>query len=198
MNNSPSYGIDISEHNGHIDWESVKRAGITFAVIRLGYGQGHLDSLFYEHVNTALTASLAIGIYYYSYATNCELAAKEAQYVLHTLQGCGLTPAKLPLGVWYDIEDSSILDACEMPDIQKQSVTNIASTFVNQLWQNGYTFTGIYANLNWWTHYLDISQLSCPQWCAQYNVTCDWPTAHMWQYTNNLTIGHKQFDGNIL
>ena len=39
-------GIDVSENNGHVDWEAVKAAGVTFAIIRLGYGNRHLDSLF--------------------------------------------------------------------------------------------------------------------------------------------------------
>lgn len=191
-------GIDISEHNGSINWNAVTQAGVHFAIVRLGYGQGHLDSLFYEHVNTALAAGIAIGIHYYSYATNCDLAIKEAHYIIQILQDCGLTPSKLPLGVWYDLEDPIILTISETPARRKQEITNIASTFVNQLWQAGYSFTGIYANLDWWTHNLDISQLSCPQWCAQYNNTCDWPTAHIWQYTNTLTIDNRQFDGNLI
>ena len=31
-------GIDVSEHNGKIDWEKVKSSGIDFAIIRCGYG----------------------------------------------------------------------------------------------------------------------------------------------------------------
>ncbi|WP_251440292.1 GH25 family lysozyme [Veillonella intestinalis] len=193
-----SLGIDISEHNGAINWNAVKKAGVIFAIIRLGYGQGHLDSLFYDHVNTAIAAGISIGIYYYSYATNCDLAALEAHYVSKTLLDCGLPLAKLPMGVWYDLEDPSILTACEVKGYQKQEITNIASTFVNHLWQTGYTFTGIYANLDWWLNNLDTSQLSRPQWCAQYNTTCDWPTAHMWQYSNSLAIDDALFDGNIL
>ena len=61
-------GIDVSEHNGEIDWEEIRRAGIAFAIIRLGWGRGHLDRLFYEHINGALAAGLSVGVYYYSYA----------------------------------------------------------------------------------------------------------------------------------
>ena len=59
------YGVDVSEHNGIIDWREVRDAGIEFAIIRLGYGRGHLDSRFYENVNGAINAGLSIGVYYY-------------------------------------------------------------------------------------------------------------------------------------
>lgn len=39
-------GIDVSEHNGAMDWQAIAAAGIGFAIIRLGYGNGHLDSFF--------------------------------------------------------------------------------------------------------------------------------------------------------
>ena len=42
------YGVDVSEHNGIVNWQEVRDAGIEFAIIRLGYGRGHLDSQFYH------------------------------------------------------------------------------------------------------------------------------------------------------
>ena len=70
-------GIDVSEHNGEIDWAEIRRAGIAFAIIRLGWGRGHLDSLFYEHINGALAAGLPVGVYYYSYADTPKAAENE-------------------------------------------------------------------------------------------------------------------------
>ena len=99
-------GIDVSEHNGEIDWEEIRRAGIAFAIIRLGWGRGHLDHLFYEHINGALAAGLAVGVYYYSYADTPKAAEDEARFTVHVLADCGLSPEKLPLGVWYDMEDA--------------------------------------------------------------------------------------------
>ena len=58
-------GIDVSENNGVVDWGAVKAAGFEFAIIRIGYGKGHLDSQFYDNVNGALKAGLKIGIYHY-------------------------------------------------------------------------------------------------------------------------------------
>ena len=99
-------GIDVSEHNGGLDWEEIRRAGIAFAIIRLGWGRGHLDRLFYEHINGALAAELPVGVYYYSYADTPKAAEDEAWFTVHVLADCGLSPGKLPLGVWYDMEDA--------------------------------------------------------------------------------------------
>lgn len=75
-------GIDVSEHNGEIDWEEIRRAGIAFAIIRLGWGRGHLDRLFYEHINGALAAGLSVGVYYYSYADTPKAAEDEAWFTV--------------------------------------------------------------------------------------------------------------------
>lgn len=100
------YGVDVSEHNGIIDWREVRDAGIEFAIIRLGYGRGHLDSRFYENVNGAINAGLSIGVYYYSYANNCHDAQAEAAFATHILTDCGIIPAKLAMGLWYDVEEA--------------------------------------------------------------------------------------------
>ena len=78
-------GIDVSENNGMVDWGAVKAAGFEFAIIRIGYGKGHLDSQFYDNVNGALKAGLKIGIYHYSYALSDDVAGIEADFVIQTL-----------------------------------------------------------------------------------------------------------------
>ena len=55
-------GIDVSENNGRVDWNAVKAAGIDFAIVRLGYGNRHLDERFYENINGANAAGLAVGV----------------------------------------------------------------------------------------------------------------------------------------
>ena len=97
-------GIDVSENNEKVNWDAVAAAGMEFAIIRLGYGHGHLDSKFYENVNAAIAAGLKIGVYYYSYALSKTDADYEAQFVLDILNDCGLTADKIPMGVWFDME----------------------------------------------------------------------------------------------
>mgnify|MGYP000635807773 CR=1 FL=1 len=121
------YGVDVSEHNGIVNWQEVRDAGIEFAIIRLGYGRGHLDSQFYHNVNGALNAGISIGVYYYSYAQNCNDAIEEAAFATHILNDCGLVPARLTMGLWYDAEEAPYWDT--------QQITNRCSAFINTAWQ---------------------------------------------------------------
>lgn len=191
-------GIDVSENNGVVDWGAVKANGFDFAIIRIGYGRGNLDSEFYNNVNGAINAGLAIGVYHYSYAMNEENAADEAEFVLNTLNDAGLTADKLPMGIWFDMEDADNYKANRgMPT--SQQLTNICSVFINKLWQAGYVNTGLYASYDWLVNVLDISQLGgCAIWCAQLNNQCDYEGANLWQYTFSENIEGKEFDADLV
>lgn len=191
-------GIDVSENNGVVDWGAIKANGFDFAIIRIGYGRGNLDSEFYNNVNGAINAGLAIGVYHYSYAMNEENAADEAEFVLNTLNDAGLTTDKLPMGVWFDMEDADDYKANRgMP--ASQQLTNICSVFINKLWQAGYVNTGLYASYDWLVNVLDVSQLGgCAIWCAQLNNQCDYEGANLWQYTFSENIEGKEFDADLV
>ena len=176
-------GIDVSEHNGEIDWEEIRRAGIAFAIIRLGWGRGHLDRLFYEHINGALAAGLPVGVYYYSYADTPKAAEDEAWFTVHVLADCGLSPEKLPLGVWYDMEDADGWKAARGL-VEPSRITAMCGAYVDSLKSAGY-LAGVYASYDWLTQMIFPERaLSCPFWCAQWGRTCDFPEAFLWQYTD--------------
>lgn len=188
-------GIDVSENNGTVDWAAVAAAGIEFAIIRLGYGHGHLDSKFYENVNAAIAAGLKIGVYYYSYALSEADADYEAQFVIDILNDCGLTADKLPMGVWFDMEGDEYKTNHGLTD--SQEITNICSVFINKLWKSGFNNTGLYANLNWMLNVIYVDQLGqCPLWLAEYNDVCDL-SCDIWQYTSRGEIGGALFDFNV-
>lgn len=191
-------GIDVSENNGVVDWGAVKANGFDFAIIRIGYGRSNLDSEFYNNVNGAINAGLSIGVYHYSYAINEERAADEAEFVLNTLNDAGLTVDKLPMGVWFDMEDADgYKENRGMPT--SQQLTNICSVFINKLWQAGYVNTGLYASYDWLVNVLDVSQLGgCAIWCAQLNNQCDYEGANLWQYTFSENIEGKEFDADLV
>lgn len=188
-------GIDVSENNGQVNWQAVKDAGIDFAIIRLGYGNKHLDGRFYENINSAIAAGLQIGVYYYSYALTVEAAKAEADFAIDILKDCGLDPDKLHMGVWFDMEDADGYKARNgMPD--NQTITDMCSAFIVKFNEAGYS-AGIYANLDWLQNRIYTQQLAdyVPYWCAQWDSKCDWP-ATLWQYTDSLNIAGDNFDGN--
>lgn len=190
------HGIDVSENNGDVDFRVIKMYNRDFAIIRLGYGQWNLDSKFYDNINNALNAGLLIGVYLYSYALNEADAAEEADFVINTLEQAGLTPDRLPMGVWFDMEDADgYKEIHNMPT--NQELTNICSVFINKLWNAGYAKTGLYASLDWLENVLYVDQLGgCPIWCAQWGGDeCDYP-ANLWQYSSAERFENQEFDAN--
>ncbi|MDY6292280.1 MAG: GH25 family lysozyme [Succiniclasticum sp.] len=191
-------GIDVSENNGHVDWQEVKANGIEFAIIRLGYGKGHLDSLFYENINGALDAGLKVGVYYYSYALNRLAAWQEASYMMHILESSGLSPGKLEMGIWFDMEDGDGYKARNgMPSAQ--TITAMCDEFITECNRHGYN-CGIYASLDWLENRILMNLLPeyVPVWCAQWSHICDWKNPAIWQFTDSLKVGQKYFDGNYV
>ena len=80
-------GIDISEWQGHVDFNAVKASGVKFVLIRAGYGRSasQEDRYFAEHYTQAKAAGLQVGAYWYSYAISPEDAANEARACLTVL-----------------------------------------------------------------------------------------------------------------
>lgn len=193
-------GIDVSENNGFIDWEMAASSGVEFAIIRLGWGKRHLDRRFYENINGAINAGLKVGVYYYSYAVTQEESEDEADFVIETLDDCGLTPDKLEMGVWIDEEDADKWRSRHGLDVysDRQLVTNMAIATVNKFWGAGFMPAGVYMNCDWKENVIDMDQTGgAGLWLAQPDVGGPAYDCNMWQYTFNLDIGDKTFDGDI-
>ena len=149
-------------------------------------------------MNGATKAGLKIGIYHYSYALSDETAGIEADFVIRTLEDCGLTTDKLPMGIWFDMEDGDgYKERHGMPD--NQELTNICNVFINRLWNAGYKYVGLYSCYDWLVNVLDVDQLGgCAIWCAQFANRCDYPNANIWQYTESENIEGKLFDADVV
>ena len=188
-------GIDVSEHNGTINWQDVVNDGNEFAIIRLGWGNQHMDERFYDNFNGALEAKLKVGIYYYSEATDASEAAAEAEYALYVMQDAGITPDMLEMGFWFD-EENDDWKSDRLTD--PEEITDICTTFINTLEEAGY-HCGLYANYDYLTNVIDMSRLlGVTVWCAQYNSQCDYDRASIWQYTDSARINGKMFDADII
>lgn len=189
-------GIDVSHNNGKVDWDAVKRAGLTFAMIRVGYGKRNIDREFYNNVNGALSHGLKIGIYHYSYALTVADAKKEADFIVSTLKQCGLTPEKI-IGVYYDMEDADGYKKKHgIPS--RQALTNFCSIAVNKFWKHGYV-AGVYCNKDWYCNKLYFDQLGgCALWLAEPGKSKPSIKCAIWQYSFKEIIAGKTFDGDIL
>ena len=174
-------GIDVSNHQGTVDWNKVKAAGIDFAILKVGPVYGKPDDSFERNAAECERLSIPYGVYYYSYARSVEDANKEAD---RTLAWLGGHHPSLP--VYYDLEDSYIL---QDPDFSKDKLAQIAQAFCNRMEAVGFK-SGIYANLNWLNNYLDSPSLSgYDHWVAQYNWRCDYAGSYsFWQYSSSGNV----------
>lgn len=179
-------GVDVSKHQGTIDWEKVKAQGYEFAIIRVGYkGYGEeglvcLDQRFHENIQGAQAAGVDVGVYFFAQAINEEDAREEAQFVLENLEGY-----ELQLPVVYDPE--SILDDVARTDnVSGEQFTANTVEFCRIIKEAGYQ-PMIYSNMLWEAYGLNLEQLSeYPIWYADYEPLPQTPYHfEYWQYTNS-------------
>lgn len=190
-------GVDVSEHQGWIDWEAVKADGIDFAIIRCGYGSDYesQDDDYWEYnVSECERLGIPYGVYLYSYAYNTSMAASEAQHALRLLEGRHPT-----LPVFYDMEDSSTLSYYADGSVNTALLGDMAEIFCEAMENAGY-WAGVYANLNWFNNYLTDPRFeNYMRWVAQYNnhVTgTDYAGYHvLWQCTSSGQVNGIQ--GNV-
>lgn len=174
-------GIDVSEHNGRIDWQAVKRAGVEFAIIRCGYGQDHEsqhDDRWLDNVRGATAAGIPYGVYLYSYADTVAKAKGEAGHIIRLLRESNCKP-EFP--IYYDLEESSLESSKKVP-----LLAEMAFTFCSEVSRAGYT-PAVYANTNWFNNYLTDPVFDAwGRWVAQYNSVCTYKgTYQMWQCTSD-------------
>lgn len=171
--------IDISQHNGYVDFSKFKNHNIKGAIIRLGWignkNNHTMDTYFETYYNNAKANGIPVGIYIYSYVKSYNNMVIACNWIKEKIKGKSF---ELPLFI--DMEDSSTIGS------GKEDLTNQAIYFNKFFTSGGYT-TGTYANLNWFNNYLDISKLvDWKIWCAQYNskLTLKWK-CDLWQYTSS-------------
>lgn len=177
-------GIDVSAHQGKIDWKKVKAAGIQFAILRAGFGNDvrQKDEYFDYNLKEAKANGIKVGVYWFSYAISKADAKKEADVCAKVLNG-----AKLDLPVFYDWEYDSMSYAQKNGvNPTKSQITDFCIAFLEQMKTHGYA-VGNYANPDYLNSHLDQSRLKqYPLWLACYSTTK--PTGYgetIWQYSES-------------
>ncbi len=173
-------GIDISEHNGVIDFNKVKEAGINFVIIRATFGRKKEDKLFTKNVKGCIEAGLPFGVYYYSYAIDEETAIEEVDFFLKTVSKYR-EYIQYPLVI--DMEDSDGYKK-ERNAISKENLTNICKVATEKIRNAGF-IPMIYANADYYKNYLDEEKLKdVPKWIAWWNnnINIDKTKYSIWQY----------------
>ena len=179
-------GIDVSEFQGQIDWEKVKKAGYDFVFVRAGHRTFHTGSLerdtrAIKNLTRAQKAGLDVGVYVFSQAVTIEEAIEEAELCLDVIEE---SKVKITLPIVFDPEIQIEYDA-RINYISNDQFTNNAVAFCETIKDAGYT-PGIYANCSTETDILNMSRLENAEiWYADYNSVPESPYRFTyWQYTN--------------
>ena len=187
--------IDVSAHNGTIDFAKVKTDGVQGVIIRAGYGFKTVDKCFKNNIKNALANGLHVGVYWFGYAYSTELAKKEAEYCLKVI---GQYKGKLSLPVFYDWEYDSFNYAKKQGVTPTKSlVSKMTDAFCKVLEDNGY-YVGVYANLDYMNrYYTDDIKNRYTIWIAQWSTKCTYNGSYGIQQYGAETnkIDSKYIDG---
>lgn len=183
-------GIDVSQWQGNIDWQKVKGAGVQFAMLRAGYGRNNLDTKFHRNAQGAAAVGIPVGLYWFSYALNVEMARKEAQYAVELAK-----KYKITWPIAYDLEYDTVSYASKNGvTITKSMATQMAIAFCEEIKRLGY-IPMVYTNLDYLNRYFDRSKLPYDLWYAQYASTASVADKEIWQYSSKGSV--PGISGNV-
>lgn len=185
---TPLLGIDVSHHNGTIDWAKVKKAGIKYVIIRCGYGDNYTsqdDKKWTYNVAQCEKLGIQYGVYIYSHATNATMAKSEADHCIRLLKGHN---PHYP--VYLDLEDE------DQANLSNAKLKTVTVTWANKIKAAGYT-PGVYSSKYWWTTKLTSTDYdNYSKWVAQWNKECTYTGMyHMWQYSSTGSV--SGISGNV-
>lgn len=167
--------IDVSYHNGTIDWAAVKASGVDGAIIRCGFGDNITsqdDKQWKRNADECTRLGIPFGTYIYSYAKSTAQAKSEAEHVLRLVKGY-----KLSYPIYLDLEEAGT----------QSGAVERARIFGDIIESAGY-YCGIYCNKSWWDNYLYPLGDRYTKWIARYNSILGMDGVDMWQYTSGGSV----------
>lgn len=176
-------GIDVSEHQGVIDWPKVKESGINFVMIRAGYGKNNIDKQFVNNITTCNRLGIPCGVYWFSYAYTDEMAKNEAEYCIAAIK-----PYKVEFPVVFDFEYDSVNYAAKKGvTVSKTLASNLVKAFCDTVENAGY-FAMNYANQDYLNRYFaGAAKTDYDLWLAEWPSDPNFenpPACGIWQYTS--------------
>ena len=191
--------IDVSAHQGNINWGDVKNLGIVDgAMIRAVYrgwgSEGILreDTYFYQNYRNAKAQGLSLGIYVFSQAVNTNEAIDEANLAINMAKIAGMNNGIIA----FDSEFANTAHSGRADGLSKYDRTTVAKAFLDAVRNAGYT-PMLYASTSFLYNNLDMSRLSDVKvWVAQWSNSVTYTGNYsMWQYTSSGSV--PGISGNV-
>ena len=191
-------GIDISHHQGEIDFSKLKNH-IDFAMVRTSYGAFYEDRKYKINIKELERFNVPYGLYHFSYAKDIEGAKKEALNFINLIKNYNPT-----YPVVIDIEYSD-----RTANVSNNTLNDIAYTFCTIVENAGY-YVMIYANLDYFNNKLNDKRLDrYDKWLAEWKNKPTYNKAFgIWQYSSkgkmpgingnvDLNISYKDYPSII-
>lgn len=183
--------IDVSEHQGVIDFERVK-GSVDGIIIRAGYGRNNIDRQFLRNISECGRLEIPCGVYWFSYAFTADMAAKEAEYCLDAI-----APYRTELPVCFDFEYDSVAFAGANGVTASPALVNAAvRAFCGAVEDAGY-YSMVYANPDFLRRYMtDVGgyDLWLASWSETVDVTRPPQNCGIWQWGVSTVPG---ISGNV-
>lgn len=178
-------GIDISHHQGDIDFDKLK-GNIDFAMVRTSYGAFYEDKKYKQNIAGLERIGVPYGLYHFSYATSVDSAKKEADGFINIIKKYNPT-----YPVVIDIESSS-----RTSNLRQDTLVDIADTICKKIEDAGY-YVMIYANLDYLNNKLNDSKLDrYDKWLAEWKSKPSYNKPFgIWQYSSKGSI--PGINGNV-
>ena len=191
------HGVDISSHNGTVDWKKVKADGYDFAIIRMAYrGYGSAGTLKSDtqgkkNLENARAAGLKVGVYIFSQAINTKEAVEEAEKILGLIKGYDID---LPVVFDYEYtakdDDGRLWVAKDKNGMTDTQRTNVCLAFCETVEAAGYDAM-VYANRDMLENdlYADKIDSKYEIWLAEWTSKATYKNDYTyWQYTNRGSV----------
>lgn len=176
-------GIDVSEHNGYLNFEKIKNSGIEFAMVRAGYGGNHIDKQFRRNMEGFLSVGMNVGAYWFLYSLSPAEAIQEADYF-----NAALKPYKnrmtFPVACDFEYDSENWMRKCGVTPTKRLD-TDIVKAFCSRMEEHGWYVVN-YANLDYINNHFYQGELDrFDTWVAQWGVNKCSRTCGIWQYTSD-------------
>ena len=177
-NDNTLIGIDVSKWQGNINYSEVKKAGVEFAMLRVGVQKGldgeyNLDPKFKDYIEGFTKEKIPVGVYFFSYANTKEEAKKQAKWVIKQIK-----KYDIDLPVAFDWEN---WDGYRNFNVSFHTLNEVANEFMDVVESKGYDSilysSKNYLNMVWKYTNHDV-------WLAHYTEQTDYDKDYMiWQLT---------------
>lgn len=182
-------GVDVSHHNGQIDWRKIRSTGIAFVFVKATDGIDYIDPMYATHFREAKAAGLISGAYHF-YETNDDGEGQADWFI----KNISLGPGDLPPVV--DIERvKAPVDGNIHTQFRK---------FIERLTAHYGSRPIIYTGPRFWEHVMKEHLPGNPLWIAEYDVKSptvppEWSQWTFWQYTHTLAMpgAETDLDGSL-